>query len=418
MLKKLCLSLMGLVLIPTLSFALNVKLTDSLSRTTTGFPIEPSISKHGRHVYLVYEINVDNTTVPPTNLAAEIFANKHGLLQSVATLTGDPNFPSVDDGFANPGFTRFSLLDDDVSSTVRIRLFDQNFNLQAENSFNDFAAGDPSNPSFSALGGEFSSDGKYIVMTYLTNAIPNNQTTIIRILDATDLSEVASTQVSGGSLGSNFFSHHDENYVVLATYGGDFIFAFENPLAAPPSTLWVFKLKNNQLTLVDQAPLPQQGNVPSVSKSRGKTLIGIGTVRAVLPGETTIFASDANNQSFLPKDNNELRIYSFDGRRLRLTLARDTGLTTISPVFSSKGLILVNEQVTDGVPGFFNLFSFTNQRGSEQELRLVKGTFASAPFATDVFSSNGKWLVVTGSDQIAELNNINLYRIGSKSCKN
>lgn len=405
MLKKWFLSLLGLAFIPALSFALDVTLTDSISRVTTEFPIKSSLSKNGKQIYLVYEIAVN----PPSSiLAAEIFNNKNGRLQTIATLDGDETFFSVDSGFANPDFDRFTLVDDDEIEAIRIRLFDENFNQLAVTIFNDYAPGDPNNASLSGAGGVFSPDGKYVVISYLIDATPGSQITIIRVLNANDLSLVASTTINGGSSGPNFFSHGGQNYVTLTSYGGDYIFEFENPAAAPPSTLFVFKLHSNELRLIDQTLLPQQAGIPNFFNHKGKTMIGIGTVRAVLPGEPTIFVSDVNNQSFLPKDNRELRIYSFNGRKLKLVLARQTGLTTASPVFSPKGLILVNEQVTDGFPGFFNLF----QLKEAMTFNFIDGAFASPPFAEGTFSANSKWLVIAGSDQQNDLlNNINLYRI-------
>lgn len=419
MLKKWFLSLLGLVLIPAISFALQVKLTSSIQRSDTAdFPISPSISKDGAQIYLVYPIVVK----PTSKLAAEIFFNNQGFLQTAATLTGDEAFLSIDSGFANRAFNRFTLIDDDGLQTIRLRLFDNKFNLLAMTTFNDYASGGLFNPNFSAQGGVFSPDGKFIVLSYLIDNTANNEISIIRVLNANDLSEVASTQVTGGSKGPNFFSHNHDNYVALTTYGGQFFFAFENSAAKPPSTLFVYKLQNNQLILVDQAQLPQQAGVPNFFESEGKTLIGVGTVRATLNGQQTIFVNNSNNPSFLPLDNRELRIYSFDGRGLKLILANQTGLTTSSPVFSPEGLILVNTQTSDGLPGFFNLFTLRSQRKGQKALKFVNGAFASPPFASDVFSRDGKWLLVTGSDQqsrqnicqINLLNNINLYQIGER----
>ena len=411
MLKKWYHILVGLTAsVPMLACALDVQLTDAITRNTEGFSLEVSISENGGLAYLLYPINVDDTVVPPINLAAEIFRNNQGTLQSVATLLGDTTFPIIDDGFANRNFTTFSFLDDNNTDTVRLRLFDQNFNQKAVTTFSDFAPGDPNNPSFSFLGGQFSDDGKYIVVSYLTNATPGSQQTIVRVLDAQNLSLIASTQVSGGSPGTNFITIDHETYVVLTTYGGDFIFSFENSLAAAPSTLFVYQLNHNQLTLVAQAPLPQQASSPTVFSKGRKASIGVGTVRANLSGEETIFTNSI--PSFLANDNRELRIYQFDGCKLKLVLAKETGTTTNAPTFSSRGLVMVNEQAFDGAPGFFNFYSFNQRR-----LSFIDGTFVSPPFITSVFSQDGKWLLLGGSNQDAQLNNINLYRIISPKQK-
>ncbi|MFI5343578.1 MAG: hypothetical protein ACHQUC_05085 [Chlamydiales bacterium] len=414
MMKKCCfLSAIGMALIPFFSFALDVELTNSIERISTGFPIEPSLSRDGKRAYLVYEINVEDSVSPPINLAAEIFTNREGKLHSDAILIGDDQFFSIDDGFANPDFTKFSLIDDDGIQAVRVRIFDQNFKVQAERVFTDFVGGNPANPFYSALGGTFSDDGKYIVFSYLIDGTPDHQKTIVRVLDAEQLSEVTHTKVHGGSPGSTFFSFNHENYVALTTYEGEFFFAFNNPLAAQPSKLKIFKFDDKQLKCVDEALLPQQSGVPTTFSSCGKVLIGIGTARAVLKGEETIFADNSGNQSFLPHDNRELRLYSFDGRRLKLVLAEETGVTTNSPIFSSKDLVLVNEQAVDGSPGSFNLFSLKKQLEGKLKLSWIEGAFVSPPFHTSTFSENGKWLLVTGSDQSVDLNDINLYRIGS-----
>lgn len=429
MLKKWILSLLGLALIPVFSFALDVTLTDAISRPSSEFPIQPSLSKHGDQAYLVYEIALQT----PEQVIAEIFANNNGKLESTAQLIGDLDFISIDNGFANRDFTRFTLIDDNPlpftpnPNTVRIRLFDivnGNFNQLAERTFDDFLPGSIFRPFFSAQGGVFSPDGQFIVMSYLTTEAPN--TTIIRILKADDLlSPVASTTIIGGSKGPIFFSHCNENYVALTAYS-NFFFEFDNTSAMAPSNLLIFKFKNNELTLIDRAPLPQQGGVPSFFNDGNKTLIGVGTVTAQPTGETSFFQF---TQTFLPNDDKELRIYSFDGCKLKLilaenalnvcknqTLAKNANLTVTAPIFSPRGWIMVNQQAADASTGFFNFFTFRKNQ-KENNLQFIKGLFVSPPFVYSTLSRNGKWLLVTGSDQSPNVNNINLYKISKQCCE-
>jgi hypothetical protein len=394
---------------------LHLNLTDAFSKRSDTFPIAPSISDSGNQVYLVYEITVDNTH----NLAAELFQNVNGKLISSRQFQGDLAFPNIDEGYANSKFTRFSLLDDNGVDTVRIRLLDSNLTVIATNTFTDYAPGNGPcsmavGGSYSFAGGFFSADDRYIVISYQIRAFPNTpQITVLRVVDAETLQEIASTTLNGGSYGPtflNFCKHgHLETFITLSVYQGDFTIDLLNNCAQPPSTLYVYSLHNRaqELQLIDTAALPQASpGIPNTLSHENGGLIAVGTDRAVLLGEPVVFVDNSTKHSFLPNDGNEVRIYAFNGNRLCLKFAQNVNNNVVPPTFYPSGkFIVVDQQDDDGLPGFFNLDKL------DQTLTPVDKTYVSPPFHSSAFSNNGKWFIVTGSDQFANIFNVNLYRV-------
>ncbi len=398
----------------TFILSITLNLTDTLNRTSTGFPIDPSISPNGSLAYLVYEIDV----TPSTTLAAELFMNNNGTLQSLIQVSADAtsNFDSIDDGFANQDFTQFSLIDDTSSSgttpaQIRIRLFDPIFSSAISRTFDNFDPGPnaPASPAYSGAGGTFSDDGTLVAMSYLTDSTVTPQQSILHVLSTIDLSTVASIPFDGGSNGPFFFSLNKNGtkrtFITLTSFE-NFTFAFGDPTATAPSLLYVFELVGSTLNLVDTAFLPQASlSGPTVSMCGEQALIGIGTNLAVIAPEESLFVSPTS--SFINTDNRELRFYTFDGSNLELQTAQSTGITTYSPVFYPlSSLVLVNQQALDGQPSFFNLF-----KKHKTHLELEERTHLSAPFFSGAFSDNGKWLLVTGSDENSALFDVALYRV-------
>lgn len=142
---------------------LHLQLTDSISRTTSAFPTTPSISHHGNKAYMVYQTGEYNVN----NIIAEMFNIQNGTLTSTGVLHPDiinANNFSADDGYANKSFTKFSMVDDDQggisvgpTGTIRVRIFDSNFNVLASRFNISFAVG-TTQQTYSVLGGSFSDD--------------------------------------------------------------------------------------------------------------------------------------------------------------------------------------------------------------------------------------------------------------------
>ncbi len=391
---------------------LELQLTDSISRPTSGFPISNSISQCGKHAFMLYQI----TEASISDVMAEYFDIVNKKLVSVSVLHPDlidANNFSCDDGHANSSFTRFTVVDDDqggagvgATGNIRVRVFDKNFNLIVSRFDIPFAVG-TAQITYPVVGGTFSDNDKYIQLTYLTDATSGNQKSRLHILDANTLTDVAMIDFDGSTFGANFIQLKNKTYVALARQNGDFQYGFNTVMDSTESKLLVYRLKNQLLTLVAHKKLPQiiatSGVTVNNLYSNGCVLLGASTRRAVKT--TSIFNDDSNNESFGCKGE-ELRVYIFDGHNLKLVKSKNTDTTTSGPVFyPNKNIILVNQQLSDGNPSFFNLYELTNY------LSIKNGTFGAPPFAVSNFSDNGKWLLVTGSDQDVNLNNLNLYHI-------
>jgi hypothetical protein len=395
---------------------LKLKVTDSLVRSTTGFPAIPSISFDGKKVFVLYQI----TETSNTDVMAEIFDNSAGTLSSMSVLNPDiinANFYSCDDGHANKSFTKFCVVDDDQGGVgvnpignIRIRVFDINFNQLLSRTDIQFAVG-IAQTTFPVIGGVFSDDDKYILLTYLINATPNAQVTRLHVLSALDLSDVAMVDFAGSSFGANFiqlYSDHTKTYIAVTSQNGDFQFGFDTPIGSTVSNLLIYKLKNGNLYLKKSTNLPQiinpMGLTVKVSGCKKYALIGASTRRAAL--NDSVFTDDSNNQS-LDCEGREFRVYLFKKHHLELVKSKKTTLTTYGPTFYPQANMAISaNQVADGDASFFNAFDINGSN-----LKITNGTFGGPPYFSAVFNQQGNWLVVAGSDQHVNLDNIILYQV-------
>ncbi len=390
-----------------------------------GFPFTPSLSQDGSGAYVTYTINASSTS----QVISQIFQNSSGTLVPGNFLSYDGSaFYVVDNGYANPSFTRFSLVDDNNLSAgsggaIRIRIFDNTLTAPLASriipGYDGGSGTAATNDAFSGNGGQFSPDGKYVLLSYLTDATPGSLTSALRVLDANTLVDVAVTSFSGGSFGGNFFTLKGKTYVAITAYNGTFEFSFDRDGAVAPSQLFVYQLAGSSLNLVDTANLPQAADAPTVFVKSGKAFIGVGTARAVLNNEITIFEDNSTKGSFLANDGNEQRIYAFNSKKLKLAFSRNPNVTNFSPAFSPNGKFLVwDEQAIDASPGILSLF--TINKLDDVVLCAPSTPYISAPFYAATFSGSGKWFLVTGSDQDtgtnqsdpdSQVNSVNLYKV-------
>lgn len=228
-------------------------------------------------------------------------------------------------------------------------------------------------------------------------------------MNVSDLSDVATFDFNGSSFGAQFIQLDHKTYIAFTSQNGSFQFGFDTVMGSNVSYLSICKLKHNTIKQIKMVNLPQINNANGitikVSDCKKHALIGVGT-RRIITGKT-IFLTDSNHQQLSDCDG-ELRIYKFNKHELCLTQTKKTNITTVSPCFYPKdGLMLIDEQMSDGNPSFFNIYDM----GCEHP-HIVNGTFGAPPLELSVFSGNGKWLLVAGSDQdSSNINNINLYRV-------
>ena len=341
-----------------------LKLTDGLPRSGSSYP---SISKDGSLLYVVYS---DTLAV-----AAEFFTNRHGKLIPLNTLIKDPNFPIVQDGYANRSFTRFTLVD--ASNTDgRIRLFSQQFNLIAERVFPGV---------FDILGGVFSPDEKYIALTFIFQANP--QLSRLVVLDAKNLNIVATIDFATHTNGPEFIQHKGNTFIVISSGGSSN--DPEQDFFGPPAQVSVYRLNHFQLTLLDSQPLPQFPLVTGVMHRCIKdsiALIGVGTRAAFLLNEKGLPVNTTEFQSFLPNDGDEVRFYSFD-------------LLAVG---------YVNELLSDS--GFLTVYQVCGNK-----IQPLQSNIPTLPAAFQAyFSENGRWFTIGGfndPETAPAFNNVLLYKV-------
>lgn len=377
-----------------------LKLTDSIIRSTSDFDAPASISDDGKKIYIVYDISV----LKPGQLIAELFKNKDGKLVSKRKIFGDVKYVSIDSGFASVNFDYFTLLDDDQINNARLRLFDKNFKLVATKIFNDFYP-----VGYSFYGGKFSDDGKYIAVSYIYKNTKDTQYSVIKILNAESLKLIAEYKYKGNTYASpKFLYYNNDTYVLFESTQGTFDFG--NPIPKPPSKLNVLKFKNNKLILIDTTLLPQSSNF-DISYCGNKVYITVGTRRADLKDEIIIHKKP--NPSFLKHDGDELRFYKFDGKFKLINKINTKENTTVIFYPNLKKILLAKE--TENSLGEFSIVDLHDWQLKESSIPYFALQFFNAQF-----SNNGEWLITTGSypdytgtDKYG-LKNIQLYKINKK----
>lgn len=420
-----------------------IKLTNVFLRYTSGYKTSTSISKHGKYVYLVYNITIDSSG----NTVGEIFENKCGILVTKKIIQSNNEFKIVNGGYASDNFNKFSILDNNNVDIARIRIFDCKFNLLATRLFNNYY---PNGNSF--MGGKFICDGKYIVITYVYSYDNVNglQKSILYILRSDTLEIAYEFEFEGNTYSYvKSFNIMDncgniKTHLILLTNDG--IFNINKPEARKFSILKILVIDNckNNIKLVDQVLLPQLANFDFIQRSN-KILISVGTFRADIFKVKSIFLN--SSKSLLLDDGNELRMYQFINGKLNIVyskkmdthiqvyfhpnqqfmLIHQNNIKTIAKQNNENDNLNVSISDSDNsianiynenviYPGFFNInYLYIQKTG----LNIGNSIFTqTAPnnFSAE-FSSNGKWLIVTGSKEsnlIADtygIKNIQLFKI-------
>ena len=405
-----------------------LKLTDVFSRCTAGNTTSASISKHGKYVFLVYNITMDCSG----NVVGEIFENKYGHLITKKILRTDNDFGIINGGYASSNFTKFTILDSNNTDTARVRIFDSKFNVLATKLLEDYY---PKGNSF--RGGKFILDGKYIALTYVyaSDVNTDKQRSIIRILRSDTLEDAFEYTFEGNTYSDvqSFRTSNGCEYLILLSNDG--IYNNDNPEANNFSVLKILWMDecNCKIKLVDQALLPQLGNYDFVEKD-DQVYIAVGTYRADIKKVKTIFT--IKSQSLLLNDGDELKVFKFSDNKLHLSYSKN--LDTSAQVFfhPNKKNILIHqnnvkttgmpyecdsESMTVGnelvqYPGFFNINNICLDNcnvtmGNSVITRTAPNNFSAK------FSDNGKWLIVTGSkenskqDDTYGIKNIQLFKV-------
>lgn len=387
-----------------------LKLTDAVVRSTEGYAAPVSISKHGKQIYCVYDICV----FPDQKLAAELFDNKHGNLVTSQTIIGDLSFPIIDGGVASNSFDQFTLLDDDGSNdfgTARLRTFDETLQNLATRLFTDYWG-----PGFSFNGGAFSEDGKLIAVTYVNDPVgpdPMNpiQRSVLHVVNSSDLSEVATYEFDGSTGQTTiFFKLGHKQYLALPSTGG--VYNAQNPSSQAPALLTILRLEHGNLTVVDQVSLPQAFTFDVRKDHDGDSVtILVSTSRANLPGEKTYQV--APQDSFLPNDGDEYRIYKFH-HKLHKICTKNLNLSCNGVIYPKGHYIALQQSVFGDTPSFVQLVH------TDKHYCLEHHSSVAVPVPRRYigkFSENGKWFVASGAhnnfndDEPQDLNNVLLFKV-------
>lgn len=410
---------------------MSLTLTDAQLRRSDAFPITPSISSDGSRVFLVYQIDFQESDQPQvipvrrgepvngrpdeTNVAAELFDVESGLLLSVRTLPLDLDYGFVGDGHANASFDTFSIVDDNGDDIVRLRLLDGKFRLRGELICDDLITSDsqdglPCSPG----GGTFSPDGRLVAFSYLSRGEVDRQKTTLRVVDVDGVALRASAEVDGGSDGPRLFRQGDVDHVLIATHGGRYEFGFENSHARHFARVTILRLEGDRLVEITRVELAQAVlGVPSVRNVDGVTWIGVGTARAVPAGAVTVFTDDSDRRPFTD-DLPNFRLYRFNDDKLSLVTSQAWEGSISTPTFLADHTLAVAIQGVDSDAGLLQLHRL--KRGCSKcnkcsRLQLDGPPRLIPPLHSAAGSQDGSWLIVTGSDENDRYRNVLLYRV-------
>ena len=377
-------------------------LTDGTNRDGQAVP---SISKDGKLIYTVYTETSDKTNI------AEFFGNNHGNLFSIIKLPMDSEFPEVQSGYSNQNFNRFTLLDEN-GIQGRLRLFDSNFTKLTERIVGI---------GVFFQGGVFSLDNKYISVSFVNQIFPQFSTLLI--LDSESLETIASTIFTGRSNGPVFIQFNHRTYILIGA-----VDTAPNPEQTlgfgPPAYITVYELKNNLLITIETKILPQYPRNYDVLYNKDENgkyvLIGVGTRAAFLPREKSLVVNNQGFFSFLPNDGDELKIFKFNGCRLKLIEEQNPNVSIVPLIFNQTNKLLavgyVNEQLNRNINesgGFLTVYKIHNDKLKIINSSLINIPIPYGPFKGN-FSQNGKWFVLGGTNaslvNISTHNNVLLYK--------
>ncbi len=394
---------------------LDLKLSNAITRPC--YNTYPSISKTGDQVYLGYNVN-------PGIRVAELFNNVNGKLKSVATIPFDPEFPSsLGNGYAAPDFNRFSFLDFNVpkqKNNCRIRIFNKKLKVVAARLFTVPFHTFPFAGSF--IGGTFSEDGQYVLITYINNPAAVNAISTLVVLRTSDLSTVAENKHIRGyeNEAPRLFTLKNKKgretlYISFVNSSGQFTQAPLESLqntSLPPYFDQVYKVntKTGKIKLVDQLPLPKFAQKDVLSRG-SDALIAHGGFQSSFPHSKSIYDPlPPELLTRLPHDNAEPRVSIFDGKKLRVAIKQaldNCNATIIYPPGLGCYYQLGQNTYFQVIPGSIEEYSFQSEfycmAGVEKNADgVLEFTPQNLPnqegnHAFSVFSTDGKWLLRVGS---------------------
>lgn len=377
-----------------------LKLLDTKVRFTSGNPISTSISKHGKYIYLVYNMDEYDKCDVSGNPIAEIFENNCGKLITKKLLTCNDDYYNICSGFASDKFDKFSILDSNNKS-LRIRILDSNFNVVSMKIFDIQAR--------FFYGGKFIDNDTYITITYQYDT-----QSILKVLRSDTLEESYEYIFEGKTL--HVVESFDTNLVLLVN-------KYDEINNIHQSIIKILRIDKRlgKIRLIDQKMLPQIANY-DIDIDCDNVFIMVGTKRADTNCQKTMFTFES--PSFIRNDGNELRLYVFSCDKLDLIYSKNMDTCVYTKFRPQTNNILIQQNnlrmdykhFSDSLieyPGFFNICRLQiNDDSSDASIsHPLVSSMAPESFRA-AFSQNSKWLVVTGSnDSFSEFGfkNVQLY---------
>jgi len=365
---------------------LNVELITTLKRETFGHIIYNTISKCGTKIFMVYCIHIDGRS----KMICELLENKEGKLCTISSIRAENDgiYKYVHSGFASDNFDKFSVIDSDGRSRVRIRIFDNNLREINSKIFSDYYGS-----SGEVLGGNMTNDGKYIILTYVTdnNAGKSFQKTMVKVLDTCCLNEKKSYTLCGNiSTQPRFFRLNGDNneYIILTSHNIKNSTIFKN---IEPPKLNILKMNDSFLDLVCEIELVEKSNYDFVKTPKNSLRIVVGTLAC--------FNNDGPNyidnldKSYICNDDREYRIYKFKKHKLKLVSGKKYGFDIYPKFYPTEHKISIGQSIDTFMS--FQIFDVDEKCVPIDDTGNKNIIFPPNSYYN--FSSDGRWLLVTGS---------------------
>lgn len=436
---------------------LDLTLTNAFNNVSDFEEFQVQLSQDGSLAYVASA----QATAPFNDVngnAQALYTNVNGnlipiLVQTVADIQAlSPNYAgyTVSAGVASADFNIFALLilPPVTSGTAApvigyILFFDRGFNLittyEYDNVLNQF-------PFMNASQYAFTPDNRYFVYATSVYALNPPVPGLIQVLDITynPPQVVASVQDSSTlsySPGPIFFSLNEgrEWYIVNGTStlsGSNFL-----TVSTVAAHLVFYSFNPSTGSVAQVGPLISQPQsvgaaVPFISPSGRSVNVVVGCALAVNaagptgPFEPSVYnVSNGEDNTLIPGDNRNLRIYNFNGKRAKLIYAKhlDTSIGTVAWYPNGKefalllgagGTNLVNGNCSNFYPpstspNVVQLFTFNRVDNENVTVRPASVAITAPPSAILDFSANGKWFLVGGGGTISAsaINSTSLYAV-------
>jgi hypothetical protein len=385
-----------------------LKLTDSHYTHAEALFSKGTFSPDASIIYLVYQ----QMTVGQSKIAAVLLRNAYGHIQFQTSLDTDLKFPTIMGGSSSPDFSMFSLLDtkdDSDMGIARLRILTynpetNNFDKKLSREFSDYLSG-----SDSFKGGLFSDDGNTIFVSYLVHKENGKIVTVVRGFDAFSLEAKYAKEIVGvvSSLEcfSNFLSI-GYSAAQIELNPDDVKIRYE-----APATLMIVSMNSHDLPEIESVSLPGVPKFVSILKDNNSKLFSI-----IIGGDMLVLSNNSKlviksmTKTFIENDINNLRVYRFDGKKIDYLYGKNMH-QGVRPFFHPNGkFICLTTYTTDYFPDMFSVY----QLGNLHNLPLVDTPRVSAPKSQVAFSSDGRWILVSGSgislNDATIIFNVNLYQ--------